>query len=149
MVKYHGYYITSTPDVEENAGGRFYQIYSDESCDNEVDNFCLSKEQLTDEDKLVRQYVDKLVGEKEYICFDDLEGDGFHEGDTRTAEGWREWAMSMNDYDEFDEELRKQIKELPAEKVVYLIADIWQLDIVLYDRTNPEHKELREEWESE
>lgn len=86
---------------------------------------------------------------KEYICFDDLEGGGFHVGDTRTAEGWREWAMSMNDYDEFDEELRKQIKGLSAEKVVYLIADIWQLDIVPYDRTNPEHRELREHWESE
>lgn len=86
---------------------------------------------------------------KEYICFDDLEGGGFHEGDTKTAEGWREWAMSMNDYDEFDEELRKQIKGLPAEKVVYLIADIWQLDIVPYDRTNPEHKDLRVRWESE
>lgn len=62
MIKHNGYYITSTPDVEENAGGRFYQIYSDESCNNEVDNFCLSKEQLADEDKLVRQYVDKLAG---------------------------------------------------------------------------------------
>lgn len=61
MIKHNGYYITSTPDVEENAGGRFYQVYSDESCDNEVDNFCLSREQLADEDKLVRQYVDKLA----------------------------------------------------------------------------------------
>ncbi len=62
MIKHNGYYITSTPDVEENAGGRFYQIYSDESCDNEVDNFCLSREQLADEDNLVKQYVDKLAG---------------------------------------------------------------------------------------
>lgn len=30
---------------------------------------------------------------KEYICYEDLQGGGFHEGDTRTAEGWREWAM--------------------------------------------------------
>ena len=86
---------------------------------------------------------------KEFICYDDLEGSGFHEGDTRTAEGWREWAMSMNDYDEFDEELRKQIAELPAEKAMWLVADIWQLDIVPYDRTNTEHRELRAEWESQ
>lgn len=86
---------------------------------------------------------------KEYICVEDLEGGSFHVGDTQTAEGWREWAMSMNDYDEFDEGLRKQIRELPAKQAMLLVADIWQLDIVPYDQTNPEHKELRKHWESE
>ena len=86
---------------------------------------------------------------KEFICYDDLEGGSFHVGDTQTAEGWREWAMSMNEYDEFDEDLRKQIRELPAEQAMLLVADIWQIEIVPYDRTNPEHKELRERWESE
>lgn len=66
MIKYKGFYITSTPDVEENMGGRFYQIYSDERCDNEVDYFCLSKEQLTDEDKMVKQYIDNLSKERVY-----------------------------------------------------------------------------------
>lgn len=90
-----------------------------------------------------------MVGhkDKEYICYDDLENAGFHEGDTRTAEGWREWAMSMNDYDEFDDDLRRAIAEEPADEVVYLIADIWQLDIVEFDNNNKEHKELRKLWE--
>lgn len=83
----------------------------------------------------------------EYICYDDLEGGNFHVGDTKTAEGWREWAMSMNDYDEFDEDLKKAIRTAPAEKVVYIIADVWQLDIVKYDRTKTEHVELRAEYE--
>lgn len=86
---------------------------------------------------------------KEYICYEDLEGGSFHVGDTKTAEGWREWAMSMNDYDEFDEDLQKQIRELPAEKAMWLVADIWQLDIVPFDKHNKEHLELRKSYEED
>jgi len=86
---------------------------------------------------------------RKYICVDDYQNTGFHLGDTQTAEEWREWAMSMNDYDEFDEKLQKEIANLPAEDVVSLIADIWQIEIVPYDENNKEHIELRAEYEDD
>lgn len=86
---------------------------------------------------------------REYICVDDYQNTGFHLGDVMTAEEWREWAMSMNDYDEFDEKLQKEIANLPAEDAVSLIADIWQIEIVPYDKNNKEHTELRARWEDD
>lgn len=104
MIKHNGYYITSTPDIEENAGGRFYQVYSDESCDNEVDNFCLSKEQLADEDKLVRQYVDKLVAEKAHEVDD-------YEKKERYVGLFGEWA-DENTSEDRREDIEFEIREL-------------------------------------
>lgn len=109
MVKYNGYYITSTPDIEENAGGRFYQVYSDESCDNEVDNFCLSKEQLADEDKLVRQYVDKLAEKAHEI--DD------YEKKERYVGLFGEWA-DENTSEDRREDIEFELHDLYYELVV-------------------------------
>ena len=45
MIKIGKYYITSTPDCGENEGGLFCQVYTDRACDNEIDNFCVHKDE--------------------------------------------------------------------------------------------------------
>ena len=84
---------------------------------------------------------------KKYICVEDNQNTGFHVGDTMTAEEWKEWAMGMNDFDEFDEDYQNKFKELPPEEAVKDVANIWDIQIVEYDPSDPTHKELKEQYE--
>lgn len=45
-MKYGRMYITECRDCGENDGGYFCQIYYDEDCEKEIDNFCIHKEEL-------------------------------------------------------------------------------------------------------
>lgn len=83
---------------------------------------------------------------KQYICIDDYQNGDFHIGDTKTAEEWREWAMQMNDYDEFDDEMKQAIKSRQGDDLVQLIADIWQIEIVEFDKNNAEHIAEQKRW---
>lgn len=87
--------------------------------------------------------------EKLYICVADYEGGSFHIGDTMTAQEWKEWAMGMNDFDEWSEEDQETFKKLSPEEAVDYVADMWQIEIVPFDAENKEHIELRKEWEEE
>lgn len=83
---------------------------------------------------------------KEYICVDDYQNTGFHIGDTQTAEDWKEWALSMNDMDECEN--REEFAKLPPKEAIQYIADMWQIEIVVFDPLNKAHVELRNRWEN-
>ena len=82
-----------------------------------------------------------------YICIRDNQGGSFHVGDTMTAEEWKEWAESMNDFDEFDIEYQEKFRKLKPETAVEHIASIWDIDIVPFDKNNKEHLDLRRHYE--
>ena len=63
MKRYRGYYITTTPDTDENTGGLFCQVYSDRSCDTEVDNFCVHEGE--DFDKIAERNIDLMLAQME------------------------------------------------------------------------------------
>lgn len=92
----------------------------------------------------VKKYIDD---HKLYICVNDQQGTGFHVGDTMTANGWAEWAMSMNDFCELSEDTQDMFKKLSPQEQVEWVADFWGIDIVGYDEHNDEHNELKEYWE--
>lgn len=94
--------------------------------------------------KVMAEYHDLT---QEYICVDDYEGGSFHVGDTKTAEEWKEWALSMNEIEE--SENYETFKKLPPKEAMNYVADMWQIEIVPYDENNEEHKEMRKEWEEE
>lgn len=81
-----------------------------------------------------------------YICIEDLQNTNFHVGDAMTAQEWKEWAMSMNDFDEFDEEYQEKFANYSPEEAVDAIASIWDLVIVPFDETDPEHQTLYKEY---
>ena len=83
---------------------------------------------------------------KEWICIDDYEGTGFHLGDTRTPEGWKEWALSMNEISESDDYDR--FAKLPPLEAMEYVADMWQIGIVPYDEDDEEHRQLRNRCEN-
>lgn len=102
------------------------------------------------EGKSYTALCEKCVGElvekgKEYICVADYQNTDFHIGDTKTADEWKEWALSMNDMDECEN--REEFSRLPAKDAVDYVADMWQIEIVPYDNDNSEHKELRKEYQ--
>ena len=83
-----------------------------------------------------------------YICIEDKDGEGFHVGDVMTAKGWKEWAMSLNDYGEFDDEFKEFFVNSPPEETLDHIMNIWGIEIVEYDNNNKEHKALKENYEA-
>lgn len=36
-------YVTFVPDVEPNEGGLYCETYTDDRCDNKIDDFCIHK----------------------------------------------------------------------------------------------------------
>lgn len=84
---------------------------------------------------------------EEWICVDDYEGTGFHLGDTRTPEGWQEWALQMNEISESED--YERFKALPPKVAMEYVADMWQIGLEPYNESNPEHIKLRKEWEKE
>jgi hypothetical protein len=84
---------------------------------------------------------------KKFICVADYQQTGFHIGDTMTAQEWKEWAMRMNDFDDFDPEYQEKFSNLNPEEAVEHIASIWEIEIVEYDPKNKEHRELKESYE--
>ena len=57
-MKYRGFYISRTEDCEENEGGFFCQIYADENFENEIDYFCIRKQEIENIDDLIIKYID-------------------------------------------------------------------------------------------
>lgn len=84
---------------------------------------------------------------KEWICTDDYQGMGFHEGDTRTPEGWKEWALSMNEISESED--YEKFKALPPLEAMEYVADMWQIGLEPFDKNNAEHIKLRKEYEND
>lgn len=56
-------YVTSTEDCDENKGGLYCQIYADPELNNELDNFCIHKEELEQStfNQLAREYVASIT----------------------------------------------------------------------------------------
>ncbi len=99
-----------------------------------------------------KKFYDECVGrakktEKLYICVADYQGGSFHIGDTMTAQDWKDWAISMNDFDEWSEEDQETFKKLSPEEAVDYVADMWQIEIVPFDAENKEHIELRKAYD--
>jgi len=84
--------------------------------------------------------------QEEYICVHDYQDTCFHIGDTKTAEEWKEWALSMNDMDECEN--REEFAKLSAKEAIDYIQDMWQIEIVKYIPFLPEHQELRKAYEN-
>lgn len=53
------YYISLKEDVDPNEGGYYCQVYTDESLENEIDYFTISKDEDVDE---------AIDNEIEYLC---------------------------------------------------------------------------------
>lgn len=85
--------------------------------------------------------------QEKYICVHDYQDTYFHIGDTKTAEEWKEWALSMNDMDECEN--REEFEKLSAEEAIDYIQDMWQIEIVKYDPSSPEHQKLRKAYEND
>lgn len=62
-MEYRGFYISRTEDCEENEGGFFCQIYTDENFDNEIDYFCIRKQEIENIDDLIIKYIDYYFAE--------------------------------------------------------------------------------------
>lgn len=98
-------------------------------------------------DHQIEQMRLEMADEKTlFICVSDYQDTYYHIGDTMTAEGWKEWALSMNDMDECEN--REEFAKLSPKEAIEYIADMWQLEIVVFDPLNAEHVELRNRWEN-
>lgn len=96
-------------------------------------------------DRQIEQTRLEMADEKTlFICVDDYQDTYFHIGDTMTAEGWKEWALSMNDMDECEN--REEFAKLPPKEAIQYIADMWQIEIVVFDPLNKEHVNLHNQW---
>lgn len=49
-MKYGNAWITYTEDCDENEGGYYCQVYADEEQANQIDDFCITPEQLKEHD---------------------------------------------------------------------------------------------------
>lgn len=80
-----------------------------------------------------------------YICTRDFQGNNFAVGKIQTANQWKETAMAWCWQDDC-EELMKKIEEMTDErKIIDIIQEIWQLEIVLInDKTAELIKEIQE-----
>lgn len=89
---------------------------------------------------------------KLYINTDDYQNGDFALGETLTAEDWKEKALYWCDSDGAEElydyfknfDINTKEKE---EKLIQDISEIWQINIVPYDKNNKEHNALRKESE--
>ena len=66
-MEYKGFYITYIDDCNENVGGYFCQVYTNNNLDYELDNFCIHKEDLINSsvEENITKYIDNF--EKELI----------------------------------------------------------------------------------
>ena len=59
-MEYKGLYVSCTDDCGVNAGGYYCQVYTDDSMDEQIDDFCVHPEELAenpDIDYWMLQYV--------------------------------------------------------------------------------------------
>ena len=63
-------YVTLYPDCEENVGGYYCQVYTDENCRSEIFNYMVHVKDIADKkdpyaaaEELVREYIESI---KEY-----------------------------------------------------------------------------------
>lgn len=88
-MKYKDLYISCTEDCEENEGGYFCQVYTDESLDDEIDYFCIHTDELetnTIEDN-IRLYIDNnpsLLTNRVFITR--VEYQGWEDYDTNSCD---------------------------------------------------------------
>jgi len=63
MITHLGICITFTEDCDENKGGYYCQMYTDENLDNEIGDFCIHPNEFkTFEDAVVkaRQFIEEI-----------------------------------------------------------------------------------------
>ena len=60
-MKYGKVWVSTTPDCDENLGGYYCQVYSDEDMENQIDDFCIHTD---DCDCNNQEEVEKFI--KEY-----------------------------------------------------------------------------------
>ncbi len=56
-------YVTSTEDCDENEGGLYCQIYADSELENELDDFCIHKDELENNtfERIAKEYVNGIT----------------------------------------------------------------------------------------
>lgn len=80
-----------------------------------------------------------------YINIADYQGGSWYVGSMGTLEQWKNTALSWCDSDDNDE-LYDYINNRKASKgLIEFINEVWQIEIVKYDKNNEEHKRLIEE----
>ena len=64
-MKYRGYYITTCDDIAENEGGLYCQVYADENCGKEVDDFCIHADELAQHNAefWIKRHMDEAIPE--------------------------------------------------------------------------------------
>lgn len=63
-MKYRGLFISVTPDCDENTGGYYCQVYTDEDMANQIDDFCIHPDELAENasiDYWIRVNVDSII----------------------------------------------------------------------------------------
>ena len=105
--------------------------------------------QQHEEDRLALYYAIDMVRiceEDLFINVDDNPGTHWALGKTDSIQGWRETAQFWADNDGMEETVQN-LAEMPDEDVIDYISDVWDIHIVPYDKTDPEHTALRNEYE--
>ena len=50
-------YVTYIPDCDENEGGFYCETYTDDNCDNKIDDFCIHKGDCDFTEKGIETYI--------------------------------------------------------------------------------------------
>lgn len=68
-MEYKGFYVTYTADCEDNLGGYFCQVYKDSNLDYEIDNFCIHKEELLENNvqEIITDYINQNENDLHYL----------------------------------------------------------------------------------
>ena len=63
----HIVYVTYINDCESNTGGLWCQVYADENCDRELDDFCIHPDDCDcSDEEVVEAYILGFVSVQEY-----------------------------------------------------------------------------------
>jgi hypothetical protein len=61
MIKFDELFITFCPDCGDNVGGFYCQVYSDDTYEEEIDNFVIPKEECNGDLSKAEEYAKKLM----------------------------------------------------------------------------------------
>jgi hypothetical protein len=65
MIKFDELFITFCPDCGDNVGGFYCQVYSDDTYEEEIDNFVIPKEECNGDLSKAEEYAKKLLNMKD------------------------------------------------------------------------------------
>jgi hypothetical protein len=82
--------------------------------------------------------------EKKYLCIRDNQQGEFGMYRLYTIEEWREQAIDWCEADGEKQSTIKYLQKLKKSDVIWVISDLWDIEIVEFDKSNEEHLGLLE-----